>query len=152
MGLTAVRIFLIYLESRKPQTNVPVMIAVPQPAPGVRLCAQDSFPRWMYTIWIPIIMFELLVLLLSLSLAVKYHQSMRLMRENYAKPTDSLQYIMLRDSITFPFMYVIYRNTRLYVCLHDHKPRSSFSGLIICILNLISWIRFPVGSFLCHRW
>jgi len=107
------RIFAIYLESRKPQTDDSFIIAVPQPAPGVRLCAQDSFPSWMYTLWIPIIMFELLVLLLSLSLAVKYYQSMKLMRENCTKPTDSLQYILLRDSITFPFMYVIYR----YICL-----------------------------------
>lgn len=93
---------------------------VPQPAPGVRLCAQDSFPSWMYTLWIPIIAFELLVLVLSLSLAVKYYQSVRLMRRINAKPPDSLPYILLRDSITFPF-----------ICL------------VICILNLISWIRLP---------
>ena len=67
-------------------------------------------------------MFELLVLLLSLSLAVKYHQSMRLMRENYAKPTDSLQYIMLRDSITFPFMYVIYRNMFAFMIINLVHP------------------------------
>jgi hypothetical protein len=86
------------------QTNNHDLIAVPQPAPGVQLCAQDSFPSWMYTLWIPIIMFELLVLLLSLFLAVKYYQPVRLMRENNTDPPDSLPYILLRDSITFPFM------------------------------------------------
>lgn len=92
------------IRSSNCQTNNPVMTAVPQPAPGVRLCAQDSFPSWMYTVWIPIIMFELLVLLLSLYLAVKYYQSVRLIPEDNTDPPDSLPYILLRDSITFPFM------------------------------------------------
>jgi hypothetical protein len=80
------------------------MIAVPQPAPGVRLCTENSFPSWMYTLWIPIILYELLVLTLSVSLAVKYYQSVRVMREYNTKPPNSLLYILLRDSITFPFM------------------------------------------------
>lgn len=95
---------------------------IPQPAPGVSLCAQDSFPSWTYAAWIPIIVFELLVLLLSLSRAVKYHQSVQILRVNniHSYPTNSLAYILLRDSITFPFI-----------------------TLFVCTLNLIACARFP---------
>jgi len=95
---------------------------IPEPAPGVSLSAQDSFPSWTYAAWIPIMMFELLVLLLSLALAFKYYQTLRVFKASNTRwyPSNSLVYILLRDSITFPF-----------ICL------------IICILNLVACARFP---------
>lgn len=90
--------FLLYLLS-----------AIPDPAPGVFLCAQKTFPYWMYTLWIPIIGFESLVLGLSASLGMKYYKTVRALANIQLDPDlklDSLAYILLRDSITFPFMYV----------------------------------------------
>ncbi|KAF8967297.1 hypothetical protein BDZ97DRAFT_1804380 [Flammula alnicola] len=93
------------------------------PAPGVHLCADASFPDWMYTIWIPIMFFELLVLCLSIALGVVHYRSMKVLRSlpSYERRnSSSLVFILLRDSITFPFIF-----------------------LMLCVLNIISFKRLP---------
>lgn len=95
--------------SNPTNNSVSLLSAIPDPAPGVFLCTQKTFPYWMYTIWIPIIGFESLVLGLSASLGVKYYKTVRTLANIQLDPSlklDSLAYILLRDSISFPFMYV----------------------------------------------
>ncbi|KAF9556173.1 hypothetical protein CPC08DRAFT_105301 [Agrocybe pediades] len=96
---------------------------IPNPAPGVRLCSQKSFPHWMFAVWIPIACFEGLILFLSICRGVTYYksskESKRLGLTGYAW-TNSLGYILLRDSIAFPFICVF-----------------------ICFINLFVWIYLP---------
>ncbi|KAF4614494.1 hypothetical protein D9613_002470 [Agrocybe pediades] len=96
---------------------------IPNPAPGVRLCSQKSFPHWMFAVWIPIACFEGLILFLSICRGVTYYksskESKRLGLTGYAW-TNSLGYILLRDSIAFPF-----------ICVS------------ICFINLFVWIYLP---------
>ncbi|KDR69340.1 hypothetical protein GALMADRAFT_256190 [Galerina marginata CBS 339.88] len=113
--------FVIFVQLYAYKFNTPV----PDPAPGVHLCSQNSWPSFMYTVWIPIAIFEFVVLSLSLSLAIKYYQSVKDLPA--IRPTaipwhnsDSLLYILLRDSITFPF-----------ICL------------TICIVNFFIWMLLP---------
>ncbi|KDR69345.1 hypothetical protein GALMADRAFT_931812 [Galerina marginata CBS 339.88] len=91
---------------------------VPEPEPGVHFCTTDSSPYWLYSIWIPIMSFELIILILALSLGIRYYRSIRIIRR--IGSSASLPYILLRDSITFPFILVV-----------------------LCFINLIAWIRLP---------
>ncbi|KAF8902771.1 hypothetical protein CPB84DRAFT_1775419 [Gymnopilus junonius] len=99
----------------------------PNPTPGVTLCQERSFPQWLYVIWFPIASFEILLLVLSLSPALKYHKGIRAARlsginsylTSWGDPR-SLAYVLLRDSVTFP-------------CI----------SLTICVANLIIWICLP---------
>ncbi|KAF8912247.1 hypothetical protein CPB84DRAFT_1761763, partial [Gymnopilus junonius] len=50
---------------------------VPDPAPGVHLCSQNTWPNFMWAAWIPIFFFEFCIFTLSVSLAVKYYKSSR---------------------------------------------------------------------------
>ncbi|KAF4614443.1 hypothetical protein D9613_002493 [Agrocybe pediades] len=99
------------------------------PDTDVRFCTQNVFAHWMFTIWIPIILFESLILGLALSLALIYHRTIEGVADLQEEmPTaqvepffetkpESLAYILLRDSITFPF--------------------------ILCIANFVVWITQP---------
>ncbi|KAH9484555.1 hypothetical protein JR316_0004037 [Psilocybe cubensis] len=110
---------MIAIQTISTQVDEPV----PNPAPGVFLCTQRTFPSWMYITWIPIMIFEILVLGLSVSLGLRYYKTVRTLATIRVDPShkpDSLAYILLRDSITFPFL-----------CL------------AACILNLIVWIHLP---------
>ncbi|KAF9562758.1 hypothetical protein CPC08DRAFT_361381 [Agrocybe pediades] len=102
------------------------------PDTDVRFCTQNVFSHWMFTIWIPIILFESLVLGLALSLALIYHRTIEGVADLQEEmPTaqvepffetkpESLAYILLRDSITFPF-----------ICVS------------LCIANFVVWITQP---------
>lgn len=68
----------------------------------------------MWAAWVPVFLFESCILILSVSLAIKYYKSIRTLhavRQSSSmtpwENSDSLVYILLRDSITFPFMYVL---------------------------------------------
>ncbi|KAF9543631.1 hypothetical protein CPC08DRAFT_649817, partial [Agrocybe pediades] len=96
---------------------------IPNPAPGVRLCSQKSFPHWMFAVWTPIACFEGLILFLSICRGVACYksskESKRLGLAGYAS-TNSLGYILLRDSTAF-----------LFICVS------------ICFINLFVWIYLP---------
>ncbi|KAF9562753.1 hypothetical protein CPC08DRAFT_761236 [Agrocybe pediades] len=95
--------------------------AVPEPAPGVHLCKQGSFPRWSAALWIPIICFELVALALVASEAVRFYQSRKIIRVTIiATSGHSLMFILLRQTIAFQII-----------------------GIIICIPDVIAWYRLP---------
>lgn len=90
--------------------------------------------------------FDLLLLGLTLSPAVKYYRSMKSMESAaFLSGTlrhgaeSSLAYILLRDSITFPFMYV-FNYPSLPVVLISILSRN----LVASIGNLIVYMREPV--------
>ncbi|KDR73802.1 hypothetical protein GALMADRAFT_633266 [Galerina marginata CBS 339.88] len=112
---------LLSIQSLSNVQDVPIQ----ETAPGINLCSQASFPSWLYTVWIPVTCFEVLVLALSVSLAVKYCHSVEIIRRA-APSRNSLVYILLRDSITFPFV-----------------------TLTICIANLVSWMQLPYIAVQC---
>jgi len=107
--------FLILIQCLAGSVTAPV----PDPAPGLRLCTQNSIPSWMYTTLIPVVCFELLILILAILLAIKYYRSIKII-QNSESPSVCLAYILLRDSITFPFI-----------------------GVTLCLINLGTWIRLP---------
>ncbi|PPQ75703.1 hypothetical protein CVT26_001744 [Gymnopilus dilepis] len=92
----------------------------PDPAPGVHLCKQDNMPTWTWVNWMPIALFEALVLILSLSLAIKYYNSTKHNPTAMHSFRNSLGYILFRDSITFPLINVV-----------------------ICVANIFAWIHPP---------
>ncbi|PPQ86939.1 hypothetical protein CVT25_009825 [Psilocybe cyanescens] len=96
--------------------------AVPDPAPGVHICKQDSFPSWAYSIWVPIVFYETVMLILAGAMGISYYKSdrRRVLQDISQSSSPSLLYILVRDSITFPLI-----------------------GFVICIVNLISWAAFP---------
>ncbi|PPQ64816.1 hypothetical protein CVT26_002648 [Gymnopilus dilepis] len=97
------------------------------PAPGVNACTQIPYPSWLYALWIPIAAFEVLLLSFTLLPAVRHYRSTKSMKKaslpgNIRHGADSsLAYILLRDSITFPFV-----------------------SLIVCLGNLFVFMREPV--------
>jgi len=95
---------------------------VPEPAPGVHICSLDSFPHFLFAIWIPILAFESLLLSLSLYVGIMYYKSIWY-AANIRSPDfqRSLLFVLVRDSIAFPFIAVV-----------------------ICLVNLVVWILFPV--------
>ncbi|KAF8912234.1 hypothetical protein CPB84DRAFT_1761729 [Gymnopilus junonius] len=81
-----------------------VSASFPDPAPGVHLCKQDNMPSWSWSNWLPIALFEAFILVLSLSLAIKYYRSTKHDSRAMNSFRNSLGYILFRDSITFPLM------------------------------------------------
>uniref|UniRef100_A0A8H7Y378 Uncharacterized protein n=1 Tax=Psilocybe cubensis TaxID=181762 RepID=A0A8H7Y378_PSICU len=129
---------VIAIQAISTQVDAPI----PNPAPGVFLCTQKTFPFWMYITWIPIIGFEMLVLGLSASLGVKYYKTVRTLATIRLDPSlklDSLAYILLRDSITFPFMYAAQFIGSLVLADADYCA----SCVCVCVLNLMVWIHLP---------
>lgn len=65
----------------------------------------------MFTQWIPVFCFESLIFYFALSLGIKYHKGMvnlqTLSGHLGSTRTPSLAYVLFRDSITFPLLYVI---------------------------------------------
>ena len=89
--------------------------------------------------------FEVLLLALSVSLAIKYHRGIRAARlsgvhsylTSWGDPR-SLAYVLLRDSVTFPCMCVG------LVASNCKQPHPQSRSLSICIANLVIWITLPV--------
>ncbi|KDR71943.1 hypothetical protein GALMADRAFT_229179 [Galerina marginata CBS 339.88] len=121
-------------------------VPIPNPAPGVFPCAGSSSPHWIYTVWIPIFFFELLVLCISLYCAIHHYRSVGANRKlpwlslsQWHNP-ECLTYILLRDSITFPFIYLVICITNIFVSVH----LPYFAGqMAICVASFSPCI---VGS------
>ncbi|KAF8970373.1 hypothetical protein BDZ97DRAFT_1791052, partial [Flammula alnicola] len=64
------------------------------PAPGVHLCMQAMSFDWVF----------LLILGLSISVAIKYYDTIKIRRRHSSYSPNSLAFILLRDSISFPFI------------------------------------------------
>ncbi|KDR69529.1 hypothetical protein GALMADRAFT_230699 [Galerina marginata CBS 339.88] len=100
-----------------------VRVPIPKPAPGISQCAGMFSPPWMFTIWIPIVCFEVLVLSLTLSRAIHHYRSTRASQESWLSPLqwnnpESLTYILLRDSIMLPFISVVICLSNIFISVH----------------------------------
>jgi len=91
---------LAYFESvtdhEHPATLVPA---------GISTCVSPFYRKSFWLIWIPPILFEGLILVLALNLGFKHYRENRTLDVGIG--TDSLIFVLLRDSITFPFMCVL---------------------------------------------
>ncbi|CAA7271091.1 unnamed protein product [Cyclocybe aegerita] len=88
--------------------------------PGVVICAGKILPKWVYLVWIAPILFELTVLGLSLNKGIEYYRAVCPVTNMRLRASRrSLVYILLRDSITFPFL-----------------------GLLAAVLNLLTWMSY----------
>ncbi|PPR00703.1 hypothetical protein CVT24_000991 [Panaeolus cyanescens] len=85
------------------------------PTLGVSLCTHNTFPDWFWTIWLPFLLYELLMFGLTLRVALRYYHTLKLGRRPH-----SLAYILFRDSMLFPIFAVI-----------------------VCVINLITWTSLP---------
>ncbi|KAF8171660.1 hypothetical protein BJ912DRAFT_932756 [Pholiota molesta] len=75
----------------------------------VEFCAKEKYTSWVFVLWIPVVLFESLICGLALALGIKYYREVGSHRifsgyrnSNRKKP---LLYILLRDSIIFPFIF-----------------------------------------------
>ncbi|KAF9472344.1 hypothetical protein BDN70DRAFT_887083 [Pholiota conissans] len=92
----------------------------------VGFCGREKFPPWMFIVWIPLILFEFLIGTLAVALGVRYYQIVGShgMFPNLpnSSRSSSLLFILLRDSIVFPFIFAL-----------------------SCILNLVTFYLFSTG-------
>ncbi|KAF9048877.1 hypothetical protein BJ165DRAFT_1066125 [Panaeolus papilionaceus] len=86
---------------------------VPHPdhVPGIELCTRESYPAWTATMWIPMTLLEVMMLSLAIVAGLRFQRS-----RSFTLSHGSLIYLVLRDSILFPFIAVI-----------------------VCVLNVIAW-------------
>ncbi|KAF8154462.1 hypothetical protein B0H34DRAFT_524170 [Crassisporium funariophilum] len=106
---------LILLQCLSLISGVSTRLDIPE---GVKICAKEKYPTWFYTLWIPIFLFELMMFLLSVRVGLKYYEfEMLRSRRRHAK---SLVYILLRDSILYPFI-----------------------AMSACIIGSVIWIKLP---------
>lgn len=116
----------------------------------VDFCAKEKYVSWIFVIWIPILVFELLICGLALTLGIKYYHALgsREMFPNYrnANRKTPLLYILLRDSILFPFVWVppFYHNVASPNVLRKYR----FS--VFCIVNLITFFLAATGLRVRH--
>ncbi|KDR69326.1 hypothetical protein GALMADRAFT_929086 [Galerina marginata CBS 339.88] len=125
-------------------------VPIPEPAPGVSPCSGPSSPHWMY-IWIPIVCFELLVLCLSLSRAIQHYRSIGVNRKlpwlsltQWHNP-ECLTYILLRDSITFPFISLVICITNIFVSVRLPVRFHASSSLHMIIMGYVQYIIGQMG-------
>lgn len=111
--------------------------------PGANICPRRKLPL-MFVVWIPIALFELLVLGLAVKVGLNYFHSIR--REHRAHRRKSLAYVLLRDSIVFPLISVLMCIVNLivmlklsYIASQLTMPLSSMLPIVLgcrLILNL----------------
>ncbi|KAF9471152.1 hypothetical protein BDN70DRAFT_998718 [Pholiota conissans] len=81
-------------------------ILIPNP---IGFCGREKFPSWMFIAWIPLVLFECLICTLALTLGVRYYREVGShgMFPNLPNSSRSspLLFILLRDSIIFPFIF-----------------------------------------------
>ncbi|KAF9472342.1 hypothetical protein BDN70DRAFT_998214 [Pholiota conissans] len=77
----------------------------------VGFCGREKFPPWMFIVWIPLMLFEFLIGTLAVALGVRYYQVVGShgMFPNLpnSSRTSPLLFIVLRDSIVFPFIFAL---------------------------------------------
>ncbi|KAF9472993.1 hypothetical protein BDN70DRAFT_937765 [Pholiota conissans] len=92
----------------------------------VGFCGREKFPPWMFIVWLPPVLFEILICTLAVTLGVRYYQEAGShgMFPNFpnSSRSSSLLFILLRDSIVFPFIFSL-----------------------SCILNLVSFYLLSTG-------
>ncbi|KAF9472846.1 hypothetical protein BDN70DRAFT_997973 [Pholiota conissans] len=98
-------------------------ILIPNP---VGFCGREKFPPWMFIVWIPLALFEFMICTLAVTLGVRYYKEVGSygMFPNLpnSSRTSPLLFILLRDSIVFPFIFSL-----------------------SCILNLVSFYLLSTG-------
>ncbi|KAF9484833.1 hypothetical protein BDN70DRAFT_872091 [Pholiota conissans] len=92
----------------------------------IGFCGKEMFPPWASITWIPFILFDCLICALAVALGIRYYQEVGSdgMFPNLpnSSRSSSLLFILLRDSIVFPFVFVL-----------------------SCILNLVSFSLSSTG-------
>ncbi|KAF8175997.1 hypothetical protein BJ912DRAFT_930824 [Pholiota molesta] len=78
----------------------------------VEFCAKEKYTSWVFAIWIPVVLFESLICGLALALGIKYYREVGSHRifsgyRNCNRKTPLL-YILVRDSIIFPFFFSLF--------------------------------------------
>lgn len=69
------------------------------------LCHSATIPKWYFILWVPMIVFETLLLAMALYPAISHAQDIKLIRElGVADSAPALSYLLMRDSILFPMM------------------------------------------------
>ncbi|KAF9470252.1 hypothetical protein BDN70DRAFT_998992 [Pholiota conissans] len=98
-------------------------ILIPNP---VGFCGREKFPSWIFIAWIPLVLFECLICTLAVALGFRYYREAGShgMFPNLpnSSRTSPLLFILLRDSIVFPFIFSL-----------------------SCILNLVSYYLLSIG-------
>ncbi|KAF9472347.1 hypothetical protein BDN70DRAFT_887088 [Pholiota conissans] len=98
-------------------------ILIPNP---IGFCGREKFPPWMFIGWIPFVLFDCLIFTLAVALGIRYYleagsHEMFPHLPNSSR-SSSLLFILLRDSIVFPFIFSL-----------------------SCILNLVSFYMLSTG-------
>lgn len=85
-----------------------VFIAVPQ-LPGLVPCGTRAPASWIWVMWFLPCIYEIVVLVLAVRIALQHRRSLRLLGKMSlpsSRRGSLLLYVLLRDSIIFPTMYV----------------------------------------------
>ncbi|KJA27070.1 hypothetical protein HYPSUDRAFT_198371 [Hypholoma sublateritium FD-334 SS-4] len=96
---------------------------IPEPAPFVHLCKRASFSTLPTLVSVPILVFELFVLVLVLGASISHHRSRRGIRvlasfDEQRRPGAMLLHILMRDSIVFPFLIMLFALVNLIADLN----------------------------------
>jgi hypothetical protein len=80
--------------------------------PGYFTIQVISVPSWYWAGWVPLLCMEALIFGLAFRAAYRYYASGSVEFGNSGR--SSLTFILLRDSILFPFMYVVHSSPGLF--------------------------------------
>lgn len=79
-----------------------------EPLPGFHVCIITSAPRYFYEIWIPSLCVDVILFFLALWAGLRWRTSEKINLVQISLPLGSgLWHVLLRDSITFPFLSAI---------------------------------------------
>ncbi|KAF4614571.1 hypothetical protein D9613_002527 [Agrocybe pediades] len=125
--------------------GVGVRNEIPFPDPvsplGIHLCMQNGFPPYVFASWPVVLVFEGMVVFFSISTALEHYRSVEnaSRRLQPSQPTTRLIYILFRDSITFPIIFIILCSINLLFSLvvspEVGRAIIPISNLAPCILG-----------------
>lgn len=108
----------------------------PEPLPGIHICAPINMPSYYVVFWVPVISFEIVLVLLAIWKCIEHIKEIR---EMYGWNRRSLLNILLRDNIGYFFVYVaIYDQNRYFHLLPLFPGGLSplTSALMQCSFNI----------------
>ncbi|KAF9480701.1 hypothetical protein BDN70DRAFT_992504 [Pholiota conissans] len=101
----------------------------------VGFCGREKLPPWMFIIWIPPVLFEFLICTLAVTLGVRYYQEAG-SHEMFphlpnSSRSSSLLFILLRDSIVFPFIFCLSCIINLVLFYLSLRPTTSHTIFLL---------------------
>ncbi|KAH9484503.1 hypothetical protein JR316_0003985 [Psilocybe cubensis] len=88
-------------------------LPIPDPVPGIHICLKAPQAKWLYLIVVPFAIFELLLLITSISRGIQhYYRSQTQIKWSFFGHRSLIK-ILFRDSITFPFIELIFSKVLL---------------------------------------